>query len=148
MELTTRYFGKIEIDEKEIIHFPQGLPGFLEHKDYYLISINEESPFIIMQSIDDKDIAFITIPPWYVRNDYEFEINEQVKKLLKIESREDLLILVISTVKEELSDMTVNLTAPLVINYRSRLGKQVILDDGKYPVKYPVFPEKIEQEAR
>jgi flagellar assembly factor FliW len=147
MELETRYFGKIEIDEGEIIHFPQGLPGFLDKKDYYLMSFDDELPFFVMQSINEKDLAFITVPPWHIIKDYEFEISEQVQELLKIKSRDDVLVLVIITIQENMLDMTVNLAAPLVINFRSRLGKQVILDQSDYSVKQPVFTEPIRQEA-
>lgn len=148
MELGTRYFGKIDINEEEIVHFPQGLPGFKDKKDYYLMSFNEELPFFVMQSVDEKELAFVTIPPWHIFKEYEFEISDQVQESLKIESRDDLLVLVISTIQGKFSEMTVNLAAPLVINYHSRLGKQIILDRDNYPVRQPVFTETTGQEAK
>ncbi len=148
MELETRYFGKIEINENEIVHFPQGLPGFMDKKDYYLMAYDEELPFFVMQSIDEQELAFITIPPWHIFKNYEFELSDQVQELLEIKSSDDVLVLVIGTIPGKVSEMTVNLAAPLVINHRKRLGKQLILDREDYPVRQPVFNEPVKQEVK
>lgn len=148
MELETRYFGKIEIDKSEIILFPQGIPGFLEEKQYILLSLDNDSPFFVLQSTITPGLAFITMNPWDIIDDYEFVINESIEKLLQIKDHEDVLIQVIGNIKENLNDMTVNLSAPLVINYKKKLGKQVILDDTRYSVKCPVFPSEDRREAR
>ncbi|MFP4662674.1 MAG: flagellar assembly protein FliW, partial [Halanaerobiales bacterium] len=82
MELETRYNGLVEIDEKEIIEFPQGIPGFIDKKKYVLLSLHEKSPFFILQSVEEVGLAFITLSPWDVLSDYEFEINKSTEKLL------------------------------------------------------------------
>ncbi|HLV10746.1 MAG TPA: flagellar assembly protein FliW [Halanaerobiales bacterium] len=148
MELETRFFGKIEINKEEIIRFPQGLPGFLDKKDYYLMTYDKESPFFVLQSVEEKDLAFITVPPWHFFKDYEFELSDRVQELLEIESQDDVLVLVIGTIPGKVSGMTINLAAPLVINHRKCLGKQLILDKEDYPVRQPVLNETVKQEAK
>ena len=37
MEITTRVFGTIEIDDNKIIHFPSGIIGFPEMTEFALI---------------------------------------------------------------------------------------------------------------
>lgn len=141
MEIMTRDFGTVEIAKDEIIVVPDGLPGFTDYKEYVLLILAEDSPFMIFQSIEEPNLAFITIDPWRIIPDYEFEISKQVENSLKINNKEEVLVLVIGTIRKKLQDMTVNLAAPLVININSCLGKQVILEDDNFPLRQPVFQD-------
>ncbi len=136
MEIMTRDFGKVNIEEDKIIKFPEGVPGFKEEDEFVLLPLDEDSLFVIMQSIKTPELAFITLEPRNLIKDYEFIISEKTENLLKIDSIKDIILLNIVTIKEKLENMTINLAAPLVININKNLGKQVILDDNKYPVKY------------
>ena len=142
MEIMTRDFGKIEIDENDIINFPQGIPGFVEEKDYVLLPLGEESPFLVLQAVNNANLAFITLEPGNFIQGYEFEISDNVVEKLKIEDNKEVMVLAIATVKDDLQDMTVNLAAPVVINVKERLGKQIILNNEDYPVKYQLFKEE------
>jgi flagellar assembly factor FliW len=42
-------------------------------------------------------------------------------------------------VKDDPQKATINLKAPLVINSKKKLAKQIILDDDNYQVKTPLF---------
>lgn len=139
MEIMTRDFGRLEIEKSDIISFKSGLPGFDNLEDFVLLPLGEESPFIVMQSVDDPDIAFVTVEPGNLMQNYEFEINDKTEKELKIEKISDLLILNIITLKDEIKKSTANLSAPIVINIEDKLGKQVILDDQRYQVRYEIF---------
>ncbi|RAK04925.1 flagellar assembly factor FliW [Halanaerobium saccharolyticum] len=139
MEIMTRDFGKIEIDKSDIISFNSGLPGFENLEEFILLPLAEESPFIIMQSVEDPDIAFVTVEPGNLIQNYEFEISDKTEKKLKIESVSNLLILNIITLKNDFNNSTANLSAPIVINLEEKLGQQVILDDQRYQVRYKIF---------
>ncbi len=139
MEIMTRDFGKIEVDKSDVISFNSGLPGFDDLKDFVLLPLAEESPFIIMQAVEDPDIAFVTVEPGNLIQNYEFEISDKVEKNLKIESISNLLILNIITLKDKIDKSTANLSAPIVINLEEKLGQQVILDDQRYQVRYKIF---------
>lgn len=136
MEILTRDFGKVNIDKDKIIEFPDGIPGFKDEKEFVLLPLDEDSLFVIMQSVNTPELAFITIEPRNIIKDYEFVISEKTEELLQIEGIEDIILLNIVNIKEKVEDMTINLAAPLVININKNLGKQIILDDSKYPVKY------------
>jgi len=139
MEIMTRDFGKIEIVKSDIISFNSGLPGFENQKEFILLPLAEDSPFIIMQSVEDPDIAFVTVEPGNLIQNYEFEISDKIENNLKIESMSNLLILNIITLKDDFKNSTVNLSAPIVINLEEKLGQQVILDDQRYQVRYKIF---------
>jgi flagellar assembly factor FliW len=61
MLLQTKHFGEIEIDNKEIITFEDGLPGFEDLNKFVLLGQDEESPFGWLQSIDQPDYAFVLV---------------------------------------------------------------------------------------
>ena len=136
MEILTRDFGKVNIDQDKIIEFPDGIPGFKDEQEFVLLPLDEDSLFVIMQSVNTPELAFITIEPRNIIKDYEFVISEKTEELLQIEGIEDIILLNIVNIKDKVEDMTINLAAPLVININKNLGKQIILDDSKYPVKY------------
>ncbi len=136
MEIMTRDFGKVDIDEDKIIEFPEGIPGFKEENEFVLLPLEKDSLFVIMQSVNNPDLAFITIEPKSIIKDYEFVISEKTEELLEISGIEDIILLNIVNIKDQVEDMTMNLAAPLVININANLGKQVILDDKNYPVKF------------
>lgn len=139
MEIMTRDFGRLEIDQSDIIKFSSGLPGFSDLKEFILLPLAKESPFIIMQSIKNSDVAFVTIEPGDLIQNYEFEINDKTEKNLKIDNLDNLLVLNIITLKDKIKNSTANLSAPIVINLEEKLGKQVILDDQRYQVRYQIF---------
>ncbi|MFP4372318.1 MAG: flagellar assembly protein FliW [Halanaerobium sp.] len=139
MEIMTRDFGKIEIAQSDIISFKSGLPGFENLEEFILLPLADESPFIIMQSVNDSDVAFVTVEPGNLIQNYEFEISDKAEKELKIASISNLLILNIITLKDEIKNSTANLSAPIVINLEEKLGKQIILDDQRYQVRYKIF---------
>ncbi|MEC9487918.1 MAG: flagellar assembly protein FliW [Halanaerobium sp.] len=147
MELMTRDFGKVDIDQNEVIKFTQGLPGFENYREYVLLTLPGPNPFFILQSVEEQELAFITVDPWEVVSGYEVNINDGDKSFLKITNKEEVLILVIGTIHEELSDMTVNLAAPLIINVRAKLGKQIILEESGYAVRQPIFSQEAKEQV-
>lgn len=140
-------YDMIKNNDDQVITFVDGIPGFNDKKGFLFLSSKEKWPFIIMQSVEEKKLAFITISPWKIHEDYEFEISDVVKNKLKIETSKDVMILVICTVRNKLKNMTANLAAPVVINYKKRLGKQVVLEDTDYKVRHSVFPAQSELEV-
>ena len=73
MKIDTKAFGLIEVDDKQKINFPQGLYGFEECNSYALL-VAEHPPFYWLQSVDDKEVAFVLINPFLFRPDYEVNI--------------------------------------------------------------------------
>ncbi len=142
MKLTTRHFGEIEIDKKKILTFADGIPGF-EHLTQFAIIHNpdKELHFHWLQSMEDGDIAFIIVNPFIFKPDYDFQIPKRAIEKLAIEKPEDIFICTIVVVPEDISKMTANLQAPIVINIKNNKGKQIIIDNDNYSRKHPIFQE-------
>ncbi|WP_226670817.1 flagellar assembly protein FliW [Metabacillus litoralis] len=142
MNLETKYHGVIEVLEKEIIHFQNGIPGFQDEKDFVLISLEEGSPFWIFQSLNTPQLGFVTVEPFQYFTKYEFEISEKDRSNLGLESEKDVVIWVILTIKEPFRESTANLQAPIIINRNNRKAKQIILNDTNYKTRERLFQEK------
>lgn len=142
MLLNTKHFGQIEIDEKGIIDFPEGLPGFEDVKKFVLLSnTGDNYMFQWLQSVDKPDLAFVVIDPKYIREDYEVEVPDEEVEELKLDEDSDTTILSIVVVPEDISQMTANLKAPIIINNTNKKGKQVVLDCKDYNIKHYIMQE-------
>lgn len=142
MKLNTRNFGEIEIDKTNIITFPNGLLAFEDYNKFIIIdSPDEQVPFRWLQSVDEPELAFVIINPFVFKKDYEFDIPESVIKKLKIDDSKDVVVHTIVVVPENINNMTANLVGPIIINIKSKLGKQIIIDNKGYSTKHYILKE-------
>lgn len=139
MQIHSKFLGEVEIDRKDIITFSEGLLGLEEYKKYVLLPIDADMPFAFLQSTEEKEIGFVVAYPFAFKNDYTFDISDQDKKQLEIEKEEDVIAYSVVTLKETFQDSTLNLLAPLVINMKKKIGKQIVLQDYEmHPLHYPI----------
>jgi flagellar assembly factor FliW len=122
------------------VNFPAGLLGFPMCRRYRLEPFNlgngDPSPFLILNCLD-QELSFPLIHPSSIALDYRFPVNGGLLTALGAESEEQLITLLIVTVRDRLEDITLNLQGPLVVNRTSSLGLQLVLEE--YPVRYPLF---------
>lgn len=138
MELISPVHGKIQYELEDIITFKKGIPGFEEYKTYVAKEI-EESPFKILQCLENNELAFIIISPFDVVPDYEIKLSEEVIRNTKTDNSEDVILYSIVTISSKVENITTNLRAPLVLNIKEKLGEQLILDKDKYKIKHPLM---------
>ena len=122
---------QIEWTHDQIIYFPNGLPGFEEHKRFIISSAPEHQPFHWLDSID-QSARFALINPLLFKSDYEPRLKKEDLVSLHIEDPKELLLYVIVTLRDPLDESTGNLMGPLFINIRERIGKQILLEEGQY----------------
>jgi flagellar assembly factor FliW len=134
-EIETRPFGKMQIDEKQILHFPEGLLGFEQYTNFALVEENEETPFKWLQSLDDKDLAFIVIQPVFFVQNYKPVLDKEELSQIEIEDLNETLLMVIVTIPENPELMTANLQGPILINPKNKIAKQFISRDETHPVR-------------
>ena len=67
MTIHTEYYGEIEYENEDLVTFTDGLFGFPELKNYLPLYLNEEDDSVIlMQSVEQPEIAFVTMNPMYL----------------------------------------------------------------------------------
>lgn len=142
MKINTKYHGEKVIDEKSIITFPQAIPGFPDEKKFIVLSLDDEGEFLVLQSLVNSQLAFIITNPFSFFKEYDFTLENHVVELLEIESEKDIVVFSILTVHDPFNKTTANLQAPVVVNNKKRLAKQVILSNQDYHTKHPLF-EKV-----
>ncbi|MDF2504152.1 MAG: fliW, partial [Clostridium sp.] len=105
------------------------MPGFLDLKKFVLFPVEENDFFSVLHSVENSSIGFIVVSPFNIKKDYEIELNDAVLKELNIKEEIDVLIFNTVTLSSEVTKITSNLKAPIVINIKDRLGEQIILND-------------------
>ena len=142
MKITTRVFGEIEIDDSKIIRFPSGIIGFPEMTDFALVFDEEkgkDTPIRWLQSLQEAGFAMPVMDPLLVAEDYNPEVEDNHLLPLGEMNAEDTLVLVTVTVPKDLTKMSVNLQAPIIINAGSKKATQIIVNSEKYPIKYYIY---------
>jgi flagellar assembly factor FliW len=128
---------QIEFSGKKIF-FERGLPGFEDLKHFTISRPFEEYPFFYLQSNDEEVVAFLTINPFEITKEYEFEISDAVQETLEITDLADVAVINIVNASNGLNEATVNLQAPVIINIKNQKGMQVVLNNQSLNLKEPL----------
>ena len=131
----TRRFGMIHIEDRDVIQFRYGLPGFEEHTRFTLISSAASSPLLFLQSLDSPDLCFITTPVDAVDPEYHLKLAPDDRRVFVLSN--DLIVLAVVTAPEQ-GAATANLLAPIVIDPRKRIGIQAVRLDSRYSHQQPL----------
>jgi flagellar assembly factor FliW len=141
MDVTTRDFGIIQIEESSVYSFPQGIYGF-EDVDSYAVFMHEENgvSFVYLQAVKTVQPCFLVFSPWDLAAFYEPKLSPDDLNLFSVESEKDLIFLTIATVPaDNAKQLSINIKCPIVLNPMNMTGRQVILLNEDYPVKYRPF---------
>jgi flagellar assembly factor FliW len=117
-------------DEKNNKFFmPEGLIGLSDFKDFELIVDPETLPFVVLRSINGDEIQIPAVEPVGLVENYRLNIGDEDAEILALKGADsNPLILNVATIKSfEPQKVTINLAAPILINRRARIGKQVVL---------------------
>ncbi|CAH1054242.1 flagellar assembly protein FliW [Paenibacillus pseudetheri] len=140
MNIETLSWGKLEVNEEQVYHFPKGLPGFDEETDFALIAM-AETPFWYLQSIKNKGLSFLLGDPFVFYPSYEFELLNEEAEELGIDN--EVIVRCVITLKEQVELSTINLLAPIVLNPVGHSGKQIVLHKAPYHTKHSLLQEQL-----
>jgi len=135
----TLSFGEVEVQESSILAFPEGIPGFPDHRRFVVLSPEEIKPFQYLQALDEPPLALLVVNPFLVSPGYEFRLTDADMQNIGSQDTQDLTVYAVVTIPQDPKETTVNLSAPIVINEKKRCGRQFILHDSGYAVKHPLL---------
>lgn len=142
MKAQTRLFGIIEIADDKVIKMEKGMIGFPDLQHFALIFDEErgleKSNIMWLQSMDEADIAFPVMMPGNVKPDYDPKVSDEMIAPLGELTPDNTYLLVTVTVPKDLTQMAINLKAPIIINTDNQKAVQLIVEDD-YPVKYKIY---------
>lgn len=134
--------GEMDLSEKEIITFEEGIPGFDHLRKFAIVSVARTEPIKWLVSLEDRDVALPIIDPWIVRLDYHVDIPERDVQDLGIEKNEDVSVWCVVVIpKDKPDDATINLLAPIVVNMKNGKAKQIIMETDEYTIKHRIKDE-------
>lgn len=142
-EIESKYFGRLSYDPEAVIEFPAGLPGFEDQRRFLLIEQPVNRPLVFVQSLDQPELCFVSIPARVVAQDYGVRLSAEECALLGVapgtEARAGggLLCLAIVAIEED-GGVTANLRAPLVIHSEGRRAVQAIPEECPYSHRHPL----------
>ena len=129
-------FGVLEIPSSSIIYIMGGIIGFPGLSRYTLLEYNP--PFSWLQSLDRADLAFVVVNAAEFGEEYSFPLPAGDKDL-DLTGTDDVAIINLVSVRPDPTMTTVNLKAPVIVNLRNMNGRQVVLDNPKFPVRMPLW---------
>ena len=136
--------GDFELQDSDVIHFPDGLYGFETQHWFALLPLSEttESPLQWLHSLNDPDLAFVVTDPYLYNPDYQLYLTDEEKNKVLLNSTENAIVLAIVTIPKDPAKMTANLVAPIVINPEKNIAKQFVLTTLNYHTKHHLFPQE------
>lgn len=152
MLANTKFFGEVELADEKVLEFPNGLIGFENYKKF-AIMYDEESKgktrISWLQSLEEPLLALPVIDPLAIVEEYIPVIEDELLEALGNPADEDLLFLLAMTVPSDMTKVTANMKAPIIINAATKKGVQLIVENEDYPVKFSVYDsvQKMKEKA-
>lgn len=118
---------------------PQGIIGFADYTRAELLYSSDHLPFLWMRLQGPRGtVSFIVLEPGGIIPGYELELFDHDAACLELTDSADAMILNIVTLKHQSPlDATVNLIGPILVNRRTRVGRQlVIANHSKYSARH------------
>lgn len=130
-------FGDFEVDERDVLSFPEGLPGFEGCRRYVVLASDATAPLQVLQGVDGQTPTFLAIDPRLVLRDYRCALTPADLARLGATASAPLLWLALVAVDDH-GGATVNLRAPVVVNPSRMTGFQVVPSNSLYPLRHPL----------
>ena len=140
MRVMTKPYGSIQVDERQKIFFPQGILGF-ENLQYYVLLDAAQQPFYWLLSLDIVEVAFVLLNPRIFQPEYTLAVHQEELEEIDIQSPDDVLDFCIVTIPENPKNMTANLQGPIIINKKTRVGRQSVSIDTSRKIRHPILKE-------
>jgi len=107
--------------------------GFEDVKEFDLEKIDDN-----FYTLKHEKVTFTLINPFFIRNDYDFEISQNEQETLQVDKNSNFLVLNIMIVNKPFIESTVNFAAPLIFNMDKKIMGQVILEKYGYGLTEPL----------
>jgi flagellar assembly factor FliW len=138
MQIDTTRFGRIEIAENAVIHFPRPLYGLDAAGSYCLLAYDEAGCFHWLQATDAPTIAMVVTDPFRFFPDYQLEIPDPAADLLQASAASDIAVYTLLTIAAEERRVYTNLLGPIAVNCQAQVGLQLIQNESRYTTRHPL----------
>ncbi|HEX5337428.1 MAG TPA: flagellar assembly protein FliW [Gallionella sp.] len=149
-KVNTRY-GELNVDPEKVITFPRGLPGFEKNTKWYLFhEVNDKGEcvngvVVHLQSLEDNEVTMSLTDPTIFGFNFDLVLTDSETAELKLKDPDDVLVLTTLSTKNvvpqnggglPLANLNTNISAPILINTKERVGMQKILTGKESKVDF------------
>jgi flagellar assembly factor FliW len=139
-------FGELPGHWDAVFEMPQGPLGFAKHRRFALLNIPNPKleQFRLMQSLEDTELSFIIMscqPEEGPIAPTDLVDGAEAAGM----SIADLTLLVIVTVRslgDGAVELTANLRAPVLLDHKRHIARQVVLGNAAYAIRHPLGASK------
>lgn len=141
MKVSTTRFGELEVNKDDILTFNEGILGFETLKKFFIVDPGDQTLILWFQSAEDPSTAFPIIEPKIFSPDYVVKLMPSELNSLGLESVNEASVYTILTIPKDVTTMSANMKAPIIINNKSKLARQIVLQNSKLEVKLEMYKE-------
>ena len=128
--------GPQKVSSDKLVLFPRGIIGFEHEREFALLQMRGDLPFLMLQSTTTPSVGLLVTDPYTFYPEYQIEVGDPEQKILKVQKREQLSVLVTVYIPPNQPEKTsMNLSGPILINHELKIGLQVPQVDGKLPAQ-------------
>ena len=130
--------------EANNFELPQGLIGFKDYTRAELLYVPDHLPFLWLKlHRGAESVHFIVIEPGGLVPDYAPELFDADAAALELNDPSEAMLLNIVTLRQHNPlDATINLIGPVVINRRTRVGRQLVIANySRYSAHWPLVEQ-------
>lgn len=130
--------GAVNIPEEQSFTFPEGILGFPAARRFALVPDRREGLFWL-QSLEHPALTFLLVDPFQRVEDYAVDFGDGDLRGLGSCAQEELAVLTIVTLPREPGQPpTANLQGPIVLDCGAMRGRQVVLADSSWGIRFPI----------
>ena len=134
--LKTGRFGSFEVNKSAVMELVGGIIGFPGFTKFVLLEYNP--PFSWLHSAEHPELAFVVVSASEFGDNYLFPLPIGDRDT-GLKTEDEVAILNLVSVRPNPRETTVNLKAPVIVNLTNMKGKQLVLDDPRLSVRFPLF---------
>ncbi len=127
MQIETKRFGTLQVDEDRLFHFSQGLIGFESLRQWVLLPDPESPAVAWLQSASSAAQALAVVSPRAFFPEYRVSVSKRDLSPLKL--RPDDRVYIVTTLAGHVGRLETNLRAPILLNLSRRTGHQIVVGD-------------------
>lgn len=132
--------AEVQSVQQKKIHFPKGLIGLENYREFILTELPDQTLFWLLQSLEDEHFGLVVTNPFWFMSDYDFELTESEVEQIGEKGKLDIFVTVnIAAIPE---DITANLMGPIILDKNAGIGLQVLVSDKKYTTQYKLMSAK------
>jgi flagellar assembly factor FliW len=139
VKIKTTRFGELEVDKKDIVEFSEGILGFEKLTSFFIVDPGDQTLILWLQSTDDPATALPIIEPKIFQPNFMIKLLPIELNSLNLENLQNASVYTVLTIPQNVTEMSANLKAPIIINNKTKNARQIVLQDSKLEVRFKMY---------